>query len=836
MADFARPGLQIVGSAVGFVVGGPLGASIGASIGGELGKALFPVNVGEGPRINEAKLNTSTYGTPIPVAYGPLNRLAGNIIWKSALRTEEDEVEVSKGNEVTEITQTIDVAIMICEGEQANIDEVWANGELLWSSDYFQEDVDQAQAEYDAADTNATLLEAEAASCGLSSDPDCSLLYSIAAAARAQADAAYARLTAAQAAQTEYETGTSPWTFTSSLALGATFRFYPGTFTQPVDPTIEAARGAGNAPAYRGVCYVMIENLNVTAFNGFPNFEFQVRGKLTTLRQILGDIHARSGNLTTDYSVSNLLDDTVDGYFITRQMSSLAAITQLEQAFAFDSVEQRGQIRHVKRGGHNKATIDEGDAGARSGRDYTPRQPIKTTRANDEALPRVATVTYRDASRDFQPNSQRATRVLGNSQNIINLELGITLSNAKARELADRLLWEPWTGRTTVEIDLLPKFDFLSPADVIGIPVAGAVVPFRIESMATGNDGIIKIKARQDDPFVYAGSQDFQAAAIEEPAGLAFDASIAFVYNAPILAALEPDTGFSWAIGSAGDNWPGGGLYRSLDYSEWDLAKFALTRNVLGTVTAATPAGNQSGWDTVTTIDVLMDYHSATLTTRTDEEILNGKNAFWLGDAEGVGGEIIQFVTATLISTDPKVYRLSRLLRGRRATEHEIGAHGTNERFVLIRETDYRYADFGVADWNLERYYRGVTSGKSVDEVVTTQEFANTAEKAKPRAPALPQVERDASDNLTITWQRRIRGIPQGGTTQQPLDETTEQYEIDIYDGASVVGTYSATSPELSYTAGQQSADGLTPGDPVTGIIYQMSDRVGRGYGRTFTG
>jgi len=41
------------------------------------------------------------------------------------------------------------------------------------------------------------------------------------------------------------------------------FRFYPGSDTQTADPKIEEVQGAGNAPAYRGTAYVVIEDMQL---------------------------------------------------------------------------------------------------------------------------------------------------------------------------------------------------------------------------------------------------------------------------------------------------------------------------------------------------------------------------------------------------------------------------------------------------------------------------------------------------------------------------------------------------------------------------------------------
>jgi hypothetical protein len=50
------------------------------------------------------------------------------------------------------------------------------------------------------------------------------------------------------------------------------------------------------------------------------------------------------------------------------------------------------------------------------------------------------------------------------------------------------------------------------------------------------------------------------------------------------------------------------------------------------------------------------------------------------------------------------------------------------------------------------------------------------------------------------------------------------------------VRSIAASTPTASYTAAQQTADGLTPGQPVSVNIFQISNRVGLGYPGSFTG
>ena len=441
------------------------------------------------------------------------------------------------------------------------------------------------------------------------------------------------------------------------------------TSTQDPDPTIEAAKGAGNTPAYRGICYLVIQGLELADFgNQLPNMEFEVVSGVGTVKDTLAAIHNKSGMALYDYSTNLTVNDTLDGYIVTRQMSSLQAISQLEQAYFFDTTEQYGQIRHVKRGRMNSATIQPGDLAATSERGRAV-QPVTTERLPDETLPNTVTISYRDIDRDYQPNTQRANRNKGTSQNNVNLDFGITLTNQYARTVVDRLLWEPWTSRLSLKINAAPKFGFLTPGEVVGIQVAGAVTPFRIDRIIQGANNLVEIEARQDDPFIYQGSTDFVAASladqgVEAPTLSIVDTSIQ-VFNAPILAPDDSSTAFNYAMDGAEADWRGGALYRATDGVAFSAVAGHTSRNITGDVATALGNANPALEDYVNTIRVVLRHDDHALNSATDSELKDYANAIWLGAADGSRGEILQFRTATLVTASPKTYDLTGLRRGR---------------------------------------------------------------------------------------------------------------------------------------------------------------------------
>ncbi len=65
-------------------------------------------------------------------------------------------------------------------------------------------------------------------------------------------------------------------------------RVYRGTADQMPDPLLEAVEGAGQVPAYRGIAYVVFEDLDLTPFgNRVPQFAFEVMRAARPEREVL---------------------------------------------------------------------------------------------------------------------------------------------------------------------------------------------------------------------------------------------------------------------------------------------------------------------------------------------------------------------------------------------------------------------------------------------------------------------------------------------------------------------------------------------------------------------
>lgn len=616
--------------------------------------------------------------------------------------------------------------------------------------------------------------------------------------------------------------------------------FYPGDWTQTPDPRIEANLGVGNAPAYSGICYVVLGDLQLADYgNALPNLEFELDGLVPrTLADILRDLCVRSGMRPDEYYVPYDLEGiAVDGYTIASPTTTLAAIAPLEAAYAFDTVEQHGITRFVRRGRMPLTTIDPGDLAARApdASETPPRYSLD--RQPDHELARSVALTYRSPARDYQEATQTSTRTRGEAFTDRTDNLALVLSDAAAKAVADRTLWASWTDRMPARITVSDRYRFLVPGDSVMIEMTGAHMPFRIEHLTRGADGLIELELRQEDPFIYRGSTEAAVAPVPaqsiEPVGSTF----VYAFNAPMTTAAGDDMGFAWAIDAASSGWRGGSVYRSLDEGDsWSRLVSESRRDITGSVATALPGAACELWDRTNSVDVVLRYANHELESKTELQVLNGANAAWIGAANGSHGEIVQFATVELIAAAPKTYRLSNLLRGRRGTEHEAALHGPDEVFVLLNITTLRSADFGQSEWQRSRLYRGVSVYEDPDTVTDHQHFTASGERKRPRSPVHARAQRDDAGNLSLSWVRRVRGYPPVlGYGAVPLDESTEAYEIDVVVGGTVKRTLSASTPSVTYTAAQQAADGITPGAPVTVCIYQLSALAGRGHPGGFT-
>lgn len=555
-------------------------------------------------------------------------------------------------------------------------------------------------------------------------------------------------------------------------------------------------------------------------------------GQPITLQEIVEDLCERSG-LPAGNLDASAGTDLVGGYKVARPTSARACIDQLRPGYFFDMVESGTKLVLRKRGAAAVATIDAGELGA---------APFQLTRSEPEPAyqlehieeteaPRELSVQWIDASANYDPGYARASRQAAGSQAITELEIPVVFDGGpdEAQAAAWVNLLHAHASKNPIKLALSHAYDHLEPADAIIVPLASGSQRVWISEITRARP-MVEIEGQLEDGEIY--DRLFNGVPRESGPLQTNVAQIAgtvlALLDLPPLRDQDDALLRYVALGPSekGKAWGGAALYKSVDGG----TSFGSVLTTTSPVTLGATVGKLGDWtggnvwDDENTVDVALS--SGTFSSATDLAVLNGANA--IAVAAGDDWEIVQFTTAELVGTD--TWRLSRLLRGRRGTERCIDGHATGDRVVLLSTASLRVAYEQYAEIGVERHYKAVTSGGAVSDAASVPRTL-AANSLKPLSPVHISGARDESNNLTISWVRRARIAAEWIDARDvALDEPTEAYEIDIYDGTSIVRTIEASTPTASYSAAEQTADGLTPGDPVVCAIYQISSRVGRGH------
>ena len=129
-------------------------------------------------------------------------------------------------------------------------------------------------------------------------------------------------------------------------------RIYRGTQSQVPDPKIEAVEGTGNAPAYRGIAYVVIEDLDISRFgNRVPQMTFEVirpaQGAFAEstidLARAVRAVAMMPG--TGEYALATTALHYADGPGISRSVNVNSPSGKAD--FATSLQQMRGELPHV---------------------------------------------------------------------------------------------------------------------------------------------------------------------------------------------------------------------------------------------------------------------------------------------------------------------------------------------------------------------------------------------------------------------------------------------------------------------------------------------------------
>ena len=121
-------------STVGTALGGPVGGALGSLVGQAIDQSLFGPPARRGPRVGDLRVQTSTFGTPLPRIYGRM-RVAGTVVWATDLR-EDETLTGSKGTSAAiQYSYSASFAVALSSRVAGRVGRIWADGKLLRGAD-----------------------------------------------------------------------------------------------------------------------------------------------------------------------------------------------------------------------------------------------------------------------------------------------------------------------------------------------------------------------------------------------------------------------------------------------------------------------------------------------------------------------------------------------------------------------------------------------------------------------------------------------------------------------------------------------------------------------------
>lgn len=501
-----------------------------------------------------------------------------------------------------------------------------------------------------------------------------------------------------------------------------------------------------------------------------------------TVGTFLADIFTQEGLVSSQWDVS-AATDPLDGLGVTDRQPARDAADPVLRIYNTLLCEYDGKIVAVKRGGAPVATINAADLGAVvwSGSN-TPTPKVETKRLQDLELPFRVDVGGFDKFRKYEMSHQGAERYTKTHlqdpltvQTNLVFAADLTLSAAdKMRQAAERLLYQIHTEREQFTFSLPPSYLYLTPGDVVLLPVLGQTLRVRLTQVDVELPGPIHCTAVLDDASVLV--QTISGASVitsgEEAADVLTTTLVAWSGPA-LLDADAASVGLYVACGpSTTGYWPGCTIYWSRDggttYSELLTVTDAATVGTAASVLAGNPATGTGAFDDADTVDVSVLSGTMAVST-SDSDVVNGANIALLGD------EVIQFGTVTALGGSS--YRLSHLLRARRSTDAHWLEHQTAERFALL-DVGQTFRVTLTEDLRQKSVVlKAVTAGTAI-AAAPAQTVYLTGDEYRCYAPAAFAGTRTGSD-LSLTWIRRTRTqADMIDGSDIPLGETVESYSV----------------------------------------------------------
>ncbi len=609
----------------------------------------------------------------------------------------------------------------------------------------------------------------------------------------------------------------------STLMPGGSLRLYTGSENQMPDALLQAALGMAQAPAHRGMAYVVLEELPLADFaNRIPNLTFEViadSGPQVAFTTLVDDVIARCN--VRKRAVSGP-EGGVSGFIVaqdTTARSVLEAVGGIKPMVS-DGHDGTLNVRAVTQGA---ARVLPGVAnlGAFPPDGNRSKPALRKDRQAAEALPRELQLRFLDPARDYQTGLQRARRRDGGYLSKKTFDVPAVLAAVDAKNLAEVSLARSWRERDRLEMRLGPAWSDVRPGDTLGwAEQPGAL--WQVTSVAIEEGGVtLGLKPLQTADGISNAVADGGAGVAQ--VGAPNGPTVLAVLDLPPIEASVPKAARLYVAASGPlPGWRRAGVWWSQDGGTSYAQAATVSRPTpLGSALTRLSAGASGFWDENNTVDVALVAGTDTLLNSSAAAVLAGANLAVLGS------ELLAFRTVTVLAAGQ--FRLSGLLRGLRGTDNALSSHAVGEPFVLLSPLPDIALNLPLSAVGTTQTWKALSPGNALGDV-TPQTTLVQGKALRPLSPVRLNAATGASGDIALSWIRRSRdGFAWLDGTDVPLAEESERYRITVSLGGVVRRVVDVTAPGWTYARADQSMDF---GASVSGVmitVQQLSAAVGPG-------
>ncbi len=651
-------------TAVGTVFGGPLGGAIGALVGRQIDTAIIGGRRVEGPRLKDLTVQTSSYGSALPLHFGRM-RAAGSVIWATELAEHKDTASSGKGRpSVTSYTYSSSFAVAVSSRPIAGIGRIWADGNLLRGAD-------------------------------------------------------------------------------GALKVGGSLRIHAGHGDQDADPLMVQAEGAMRCPAYRGLAYVVFEDLELADYgNRIPSLTFEILADPADT-----SIAAIARAILPEAEITSL-EHNLDGFSID-QGSAGDALAVIGEAVPIASSVSGGTLR-LHSAEPVASTLPVQLPGPAAANKESRSSEIKASgwSRKREPLPRVRQcgVRYYDLARDYQPGLQRG---IGRSEQgeLQVIDLPAALTAAAAQALAGRASRRAARPADVISYRVTEIDPAIGPGAFVSIPIASGI--WQVVQWEWQQDGVLLTLAATTAANAVAASAvgAYDPGRFNAAADLARTPTVLSAFALPWDGTGSGSTPAIYAAASgATAGWTGAALLADPGGDGGALASIGSTgrtRARLGRTAGILHPASPLLIDCRSALDVLLAGTDQVLHDASLSQMMLGANR------ARIGNEIAQFGSAVPLGGG--LWRLSNWLRGRGGTEWAIGPHVINEPFVLIEDALVRLDAALIGDPAVTRI---VALGLG-DAAAVSVPIADPDATLRPLSPVHGTARRLSDGAISLGWVRR---------------------------------------------------------------------------------